>query len=177
MKISKLVISNSSRNMFRSCPRKLEFRKFYNSSRREESLATLAGSALHAAYQSFLVDKNWDNAALELMLGMKTDYDVEPLQARSLQACYATLVAMMQYDGYSHLELAYVNVNGERRPAIEVPFRIKVKNFSLSDDEHIPVEYIGYIDVIMHDVISKDFITTDVRSEERRVGKECRSRW
>jgi len=172
MKIDKLIISHSSRSTFASCPRKLEFRKFYGHSRRDESLATLAGSALHAAYQDYLVHGDKERATFILMMELKVAYDVSPLKPRSLEACYATLLAMIDYQGYSDCELAYIDVNGESRPAIEVPFRIRIKDFSLGrdDEPQIPVEYIGFIDMIMYNVVHQQFVATDIKTHMRTLG-------
>jgi len=163
MRVDSLQISHSSRAMFASCPRKLEFRKFYNHSRREESSATLTGSALHKAYQDFLVHKDRERAIFILMMEMPTAYDERPLQPRSIEACYSTLLAMMDFQQYNKFEVAVI----DGKPAIEVPFRLRIANFSLEDDRHVPVEYIGYIDVVLFDPKHERFISTDIKTTTR----------
>lgn len=169
MQINSLRLSESSRNVLRSCPRKLEFRKFYMHSRRDESLPAGAGTALHAAYQNWLVHKDFELACWQLLLHYPFKFEHNPMKDRSVQACYATLKAMTEFSQYGQYELAYINVNGENRPGIEVPFQINIANFSLDDSRFVPVTYVGFIDVVFYDIITGDFVVLDIKTHRNNM--------
>jgi hypothetical protein len=164
MQLESLQLSNSSLNMFHSCPRKLEFRKFYKHSLREESQAMSAGTALHIGYQTFLETGNKELAIFAFMLAYPIKYQTSPGAKRSLEACFATLLAMFKFDELGRYEIATIKTEEGIKHAIEVPFRINVKNFSLSDTENIPVYYVGYIDLVLYDKLEDVYIVCDIKT-------------
>lgn len=164
MKIDKLRISHSSMQMARSCWRKLEFRKFYMSSAKDDSLAASVGNALHAGYQHWLQYRDKDAATWEFMCHYPYQFESGPNDYRSLEACYSTLIALMESHSLSQYELAYINLNGSEVACVEVPFQINIEGFSLSDIEHVPVEYIGFMDLILYDVLNDVYIVVDIKT-------------
>lgn len=170
--LQSLELSHSSRQMFASCARKLEFRKFYASSKRDETLASSVGTALHEGLQTWL-DTGDKQAAIWAMM---VNYPIKfvppsPQMSRSLEACYATLIAMMSSQALNGYELVRVNVNGELRPAVEVPFVIHVTNFDFrgTDGQQIPIRYVGFIDLIMYNIITDEYVIIDIKTTGRKL--------
>ena len=160
-----LRLSHSSIATFRSCPRKLEFKKFFPQSARDESINTGSGKSLHAGYQSYLIDQNREKAIWEMMLEYPIHLNSNPTHVKSLEACYATLNCMMDTGSFTEYEIAQIKcLDGVTRPAIEVPFQIDLKGFSLSDTEDIPVTYVGFIDAILRDVMIDEYLVTDIKT-------------
>lgn len=169
--IDKLVLSHSSRQLLASCARKLEFRKFYECSRRDESLPADAGSALHAGYQMWLDTKDKEASLWAMMSSYPIQWATTPTASRSLEACYATLVAMMNSHQLNGFELVRVNVNGELKPAVEVPFVINITDFDLYSDEltRVPVSYVGFIDLILYNILTDEYIVVDIKTTGRNM--------
>jgi hypothetical protein len=176
-KITSLQISDSSRSSLHSCARKLEFRKFYHHSRREESLPADAGSALHAAFQNWLIYKDLEQAVFTLQMTYPIHLLSNPMADRSLEACYATLLAMTEAN-MGEYELAYIEHNGILKPAIEVPFEIRFTGFNLSGESAdsadsaaaaCPVSYIGFIDAVYHNNFDKSFIVCDIKTHRNKM--------
>ncbi len=160
-----LRLSHSSIATFRSCARKLEFKKFYPLSARDESIDTGSGKSLHAGYQDYLINKDREKAIWEMMLEYPIHLNSNPTHPKSLEACYATLNCMMDSGHSTEYEIAQIKcLDGETRPAIEVPFQIDLKGFSLSDTENIPVTYVGYIDAILRDIMIDEYLVTDIKT-------------
>lgn len=171
-KLDKLVISDSSRSSLHSCARKLEFAKFYQHSKREESIPADAGSALHAAFQNWLIYKDLDQAIFTLQMEYPIHLLSNPMSDRSLEACYATLLAMTEAN-MGEYELAYIEHNGVAKPAIEVPFEIRFTDFQLDDsasgEATVPVSYIGFIDAVYHNNFDKSFIVCDIKTHRNKM--------
>ncbi len=169
MQIKSLAVSHSSMSMFHSCARKLEFRKFYMHPGRDRSLPADAGSALHVGYQAYLVSRNKEEALAKMALAYPIDLCDNPMWARSLESCVATLEAMMSADNLIEYELAHVDcIDGVNRPAVEVFFKINIKNFSLSDTEEVPVSYVGFIDAILYNHLLDEYIVCDIKTHADR---------
>lgn len=150
--------------MFHSCPRKLEFRKFYKHSLREESQAMSAGTALHEGYQHFMQTGNKEESIAKFMLAYPIKYQTTAGASRSLEACYAALIALFEFDELGRYEIAQINTEHGTEFAIEVPFQINVSDFSLSDDEEIPVTYIGFIDLVLYDKLEDCYVVVDIKT-------------
>lgn len=160
-----LYISDSSLGVYSTCERKFEFRKLYRNSGRSSDLPGEVGKALHTGYQSWLVHKNRDRAIYDMMAAYPIELCSDPGNPRSIQACFATLNNMMDSSYFIEYDIATVKCpDGVERPAIEVPFEILIKGFSLSDERHIPVSYIGYIDAILYDKIIDEYSIMDVKT-------------
>lgn len=164
MKIDSLRLSHSSRKMGQSCWRKLEFRKFHMNSNRTESLAGNVGNALHEGYQTWLLTGDKDKAVFEFMLRYPYKYEKSPSDFRSLEACYSTLLALMESQVLSGFELAYIEIDGVAQPCIEVPFQINIADFSLDDEVDTPVTYIGFMDLILYDRFNDVYIVVDIKT-------------
>lgn len=166
-RIKELRLSHSSRQLFRTCERKFEFRKMIESNMRDDSQAASAGKALHAAYQDYLVNKNKNSAVFTLMREYPTVFDNNPMNDRSLEACYGTLHALFVYADSNRYEIVEVEFEGKLRPCIEVPFQFNVLNYSISDEVNIPAVYIGYMDIILYDRLTDQYIVVDLKTHRR----------
>lgn len=169
MQLDHLRLSYSSIATFRSCARKLEFKKFYPLTARDESVDTGVGHALHAGYQNYLIHRDRDQAIFAMMLDYPIHLNSNPTHVKSVEACYPTLNAMMDTGAFTEYEIATVKcLDGETRPAIEVPFQIDLTGFNLANndftDTPIPVIYVGFIDAILYDKIRDEYIVIDIKS-------------
>lgn len=161
-----LYVSDSSMGTARKCMRKFEMIKFYGHARNDNdaALPSEVGHALHKAYQNYCVTRNKNKAIWTLMEHYPTTLNQNPNDARSMEACYSTLDEMFDHPLNARYQIAYVNVDGKERAAVEVPFRIKIKNISISDKKDIPVYYDGFIDLILYDTVEEKFIVFDIKT-------------
>lgn len=165
-----LALSDSSLNKrYHSCERKFELNKLYGHARNEfdGELPARAGKAMHEAWQEYLITRDRDAAVRKLIMCHPSSLVKSGYGSWSAEACYITLMECLDSPMHSQYELAMVNVNGEQRPAIEVPFRIIFKNVSLFDDRHCPVYYDGFIDSIMYDHVSERFAIFDAKNTRK----------
>lgn len=163
-----LYISHSSRQLLRSCARKFEFRKFYIHPGRETSLAAEVGKALHVGLQDFLVNGDEDAAIFKYMLEYPIEICSNPMDDRSLEAGYATLMALISCTPLLEYEIAQINcLDGVVRPAIEVPFEIIIDGFDLGVGQFSTVSYVGYIDAILYNRVTGQFRIVDVKTTKR----------
>ena len=166
LELNTLRLSHSSHKIFESCERKLEFRKFYAHTKNiNRELPGEVGHALHTGYQSWLVNKDRDTAIKDMMFRYPIDLCSDPNNVRSLEACYATLNEMIDSGIFMEYEIASILCpDGIVRKAVEVPFLIKIKNFSISDERQIDVEYIGWIDLILFNRVMEEYIVGDIKT-------------
>ena len=162
-----LSLSHSSRETLASCARKLEFRKFFRHSKRTDSEAGDIGKCLHVGVQSYLKTRDEKEAAASLLLSYPIKYHLKPMQARSLEACYSTLQAAINHQDLGRYQLAFINFDGEERPAVEVPFLIHI-NQSLSkycpNEPTIAITYRGFVDAIFYDALTDSYIVLDIKT-------------
>jgi len=157
-----LELSHSSMQLYHSCARKLEFRKFYEYSKWEESVPASVGQALHRGYQQYLINPDDKEAAIwEMMKAYPLKWQKTENDLRSMQASYMTLLAMMAYPAMEDYELAYLNINGEMKPAIEVPFRIRFRNVEIPGYD---LSYIGYTDAILYKKSADQYTVFDIKT-------------
>ena len=165
--INELRMSYSSGNTLDSCPRKYEFSKFYEHANYQESLPGEVGHCLHEGYQHYMVHKNREQAIAAMMMRYPIHLNTNPSDFRSIEACYATMNKMLDSGLFLHYEIAKIKcLDGEIRPAIEVPFEITIKDYELPlpDGRKIPVRYVGFIDMILYDVMNDEFIVVDIKT-------------
>jgi hypothetical protein len=168
---NRLQVSHSSLGMtFRSCQRKFEFAKIFMGENLEKDLPAEAGKALHTGYQNFLIHKNIDAAVAAMMLEYPVDLCSNPANPRSLEACYATLEAMCTYAPLVEYEIATIKcLDGVERPAVEVPFEIRIKNFFLDEAETIDVSYVGFIDAVLYSRLQHVYHNLDIKTHRINV--------
>jgi len=165
MQLSSLRLSHSSLATYRSCSRKLEFKKFYPLTRRDENVDTGVGKALHTGYQSYLIHGDRDKAIFDMMLEYPIHLNSNPTHVKSLEACYPTLNAMIDTESFTEYDIAKIKcIDGETRPAIEVPFQIDLPGFWLDADKTVKVIYVGFIDAILYDKIRDEYLVVDIKS-------------
>ena len=160
--LTELQLSESSREVLHGCPRKLEFRKFYQHSSSTETLPTGAGHALHAGYQEWMVSRDETKAIYAMMDRYPIKFATTPNASRSLEACYATLLAMIGNQSLQRYELCTFVVDGVSHPAIEVPFRLLIKDYNL--DDNTPIVYVGYIDLVLFDRYTNEYVIVDIKT-------------
>lgn len=166
--VKMLVLSHSSRSLFRSCARKFEFRQMYgDTGTREEAYAAECGVALHAGFQTYLVTRDEQKAIIAF--AMKFPYALEMQEKnayRSLEACYATLMAMINSDLVQRYELVQINTRMGVKDAIEVPFALQITG---TPTNGIPVYYVGFIDCILYDPVENVYFVVDVKTTRINV--------
>jgi len=161
-----LYVSDSSMSVARKCMRKFELMKLYGHNRNDDelSLAPEVGHTLHQAYQTYMITRDKDKAIWALINRYPALLNQNPNDTRSLEACYSTLEEMFDHPINARYKIATVVINGEERPAVEVPFRIKLNGLSLFNNIEIPVYYDGYIDLILFDTVEQKFAVIDIKS-------------
>lgn len=144
----------------------------HKSPQRQQEYVPMTGQALHAGYQNWLTHKDVDKAVLALLHAFDMTLLPKPAEQRTLEACYATLMGMIHDNmGMMEYQLAKVTHNGVETPAIEVPFEIRFVSGG-QPFELLPglgVSYIGYIDAIMHNIITDDFEVIDIKTHRREL--------
>lgn len=162
-------VSYSSLGTLRSCPRKFQANKFFDHpARGDGSVAIIAGHAIHAGYQNFLIHRSRGKAMLALAMEYKLQVCWESSNDRSLEACLSTLDAMIGSDAMLDYELAQIQCpDGVTRPAIEVPFALEFEGLSLPDGRQI--RFIGYIDAVMRNLLSGIFKTMDIKTHRNNM--------
>lgn len=166
-----LDLSDSSLNgRYHSCPRKFELNKLYAHKRAdyEDSIAAEAGKCLHTGWQTYMSSGSTKAGTWALMKDYPYHLNTTPMQARSIEALYATYLEMVGHPIDSRYQLASVIVDGVARHAVEVPFRIIFKDISLSTERHIPIRYIGYIDAILFDTVHQEYVVVDIKTTAKR---------
>ncbi len=158
-----LEISHSTMNMFHSCPRKLEFSKFFGYNLRGESLAASGGNAIHLGVGEYLATKSKQKAISTFMLAYPIHLCTNPTWDWSLEAAYAALLAVIAFlDSRPDLELAMI----ADKPAIEVPFLINIHHHI---KDFLSVVYRGYIDLIFFDKIHGNYFVIDLKNSARKI--------
>ena len=168
LQITKLRVSHSSIRTFRSCARKLEFKKFHPTMSRDESLDGEVGHALHVGYQHYLVNKDRDAAIFAMLRRYPIHLNSNPSDPKSVEACYPTLNAIIDSGAFLEYEIAEIKcLDGKVRKAIEVPFQIDIKGFDLGftpEGEPILIIYVGFIDAILYDKILNEYLVIDIKT-------------
>ncbi len=160
-----LEISHSSRGSLRSCPRKFEFRKMYKSSRREETQATGSGKALHTAFQNYFVNRDENAGLLDLVLEYPIRFQKSAMDANSLEGCIATYLKCIESEIFDEWEIAYVvKPDGEKVPAVEVPFSLNLQVDFFGNGTLVTVKYIGYIDLILYNRYTDQYAVVDIKT-------------
>lgn len=170
-RLDKLELSHSSCSSLHSCPRKIEFRKIYNNSRRDESYAAGTGSAMHAGIQKFLETGSQEDAIWAMMRKHPMAFQKSFSDAQSLDVLYATLMSAINWHKLEQFELAKIKKpDGTLVPAIEVPFKLCIKDYPFYDDGGcIPIDYIGYMDLIMYDKLEDKYVVWDIKTTTKDV--------
>jgi len=170
LQLTKLRLSHSSLQTFRSCARKLEFRKFHPTMTKDESLDGEVGHALHVGYQHYLVNQDRDAAIFAMLQRYPVHLNSNPSNPKSVEACYPTLNAMIDSGAFLEYEIAEIKcLDGEVRKAIEVPFQIDLTGFDLGINSNnlshtIPIIYVGFIDAILYDKVLSEYLVIDIKT-------------
>ena len=172
------VISHSSTTSFeQGCERRFEFTKLYEGLGDNTDLPPRVGHAIHAGMADYAVNQDEDSALLAMMLEYPIELNSDPHNYRSLEACVPTLQEMMRSYAFTSHRVVDVDVNGKRKPAIEVPFRLRLKGTYLNkhalerkrEFRKIPIYFDGVIDIIMENVMTGEIEVFDFKSHRRNV--------
>lgn len=177
-------VSYSSLSLLEGCPRKFEFNKMHLQIDRTENHAPGVGTALHRAFQHYVVHKDEDAALMQLMLAYPFELEHEDTYGeRSLEAAFATFMALKDSWDWGGYEIVEINcLDGVRRPAIEVPFQIDFAGFSLDGEfnsdgtPRIPVAYRGFIDFFFYKKLADRFRAVDLKTHRRKL-KDLTAVW
>jgi len=165
LQLTQLRISHSSIQTFRSCARKLEFKKFHPTMLKDESLDGEVGHALHVGYQHYLVNKNRDAAIFAMLQRYPVHLNSNPSNPKSVEACYPTLNTIIDSGAFLEYEIAEIKcLDGKVRQAIEVPFQIDIQNFWLDEAQTIKIIYVGFIDAILYDTVLNEYLVIDIKT-------------
>jgi hypothetical protein len=164
-----LVLSHSSRESFRSCARKLEFRQFYGDhrGREDDNFAGNVGNALHRGLAKWLTTYDETKTIMEVLLHFPLDdeYTKAYNDDRGIEACVATMEALMHSGILLTYEIAKIKLtDGMVVDCIEVPFAIQITGAPLD----IPVWFVGFIDCILYDRIHDRYIVVDLKTTRQR---------
>jgi hypothetical protein len=171
-----LEVSDSSINLFNSCPRAFEFRKIFNSVRQETTLPTGLGKALHEASQEYVVSGDRNKSIFQLLLHYPYQFYKNPLDNRSWQS--AINVADTAFNFWDaemkDWEIVYLKhpKTGELVPACEVPFGLKLKGLNFQyKGKKINIRYIGYIDLILYNKKLDKYAVADIKTTASNADK------
>lgn len=167
--ITSMRLSNSTVELFRSCQRKFEFRKLFKHPAYEDSIAAEVGKCLHTGYQNWLMYQDRDRAIMAMMLEYPVKLQVSDSDDRSIYAAYATLNSLFDSVNLQQYEIATLVIDGEMRPAIEVPFEFRISGIALDQAGLIPITYVGKIDAILFDRITQRYIVVDIKTTRRKL--------
>lgn len=165
-----LRVSYSSLNLFSGCARKFEFNKLFPRRARDyDTYAADVGTALHRAYQNYLVERSDDKALWTLM----ENYPYEAAwnqekDDRSILACTVTLEEMIASAQMVEYRVAEIQKpDGTVAPAIEVPFELILDGITLPDGRGIAIT--GSIDAWLRNIMTDQFRTTDIKTHRRSL--------
>lgn len=159
-----LMISDSSMGLLEYCKRKFEFTKLYELPRdNEDNKGHMAvGHAMHKGWQTWMVTKDQDAAVWEMMKAHPLTVITQADDVKSLEACYTTLKTAMNSISMMEYQIAEIKcIDGVVRPAVEVEFEIWLEGVYILGR---PVVFIGFIDVILYNLITEVFTVVDVKS-------------
>lgn len=166
--IKEIRLSHSTiTGLLESCERKYEFVKMMLHSKRDESLPGEVGNALHTGYQEYFLNKDRTEAMFKMMLRYPSHLNSNPFNNRSVEACYATLNAMIDSHQFFQYEIANIKcLDNIIRPAIEVPFEIIFKGQSilLNNGVKLLIRYVGFVDMILYDKMNDEYIVVDIKT-------------
>lgn len=171
--VDSIRLSHSTLQTYDSCPRKFEFTKLYQNPKHSDSLAASFGSALHIGFQEYLITGDYNRAVYKMMLAYPWEYGESPMKDRSAEGALALLDEMIKQFPSERFELAYINVNGEVKPCVEVPFLIRFKGYeevyqpSLvagQPPRSIAITYVGFMDLVLFDKDEDRYIVVDIKT-------------
>lgn len=178
-----ISISYSSLGSFGSCPMRFVLTKCSNFEvPRHSSAASLIGTAVHEAFQFYLITRNLDGAVKVLML----KYPIKLKKAMQgnyhFLTAYHILRELVNWFENSNYDLLYIN----EKPAIEfkVDTTYLIAHTNRQSNEQAgrkvsldKVNYIGFIDAIFIDRSTGEIIVCDIKtssttsSEEEEISK------
>lgn len=170
-----ISISYSSLGSFGSCPMRFVLSKCSNFEvPRHSSAASLIGTAVHEAFQFYLITRNLDGAVKVLML----KYPIKLKKAMQgnyhFLTAYRILRELVNWFENSNYDLLYIN----EKPAIE--FKVDTTYLIQHTDklrsnrvvELDEVNYIGFIDAIFIDRSTGEIVVCDIKTSSTTSSEE-----
>lgn len=168
-------ISYSSLGSFGSCPMRFVLTKCSNFEvPRRSSAASLIGTAVHEAFQFYLITRNFDGAVKVLMLKYPIKLKKAVQGNYHFLTAYRILRELVNWFENSNYDLLYIN----EKPAIE----FKVDTTYLIQHTNEPagsrvveldeVNYIGFIDAIFIDRSTGEIIVCDIKTSSTTSSEE-----
>lgn len=174
-----ISISYSSLGSFGSCPMRFVLSKCSNFEvPRRSSAASLIGTAIHEAFQFYLITRSFDGAIKVLML----KYPIKLKKAMQgnyhFLTAYRILRALVNWFENSNYDLLYIN----EKPAIE--FKVDTTYLIVHTDKHNnvapaprkvtldKVNYIGFIDAIFIDRSTGEIVVCDIKTSSTTSSEE-----
>ena len=168
-----ISISYSSLGSFGSCPMRFVLTKCSNFEvPRRSSAASLIGTAVHEAFQFYLITRNLDGAVKVLML----KYPIKLKKAMQgnyhFLTAYRILRELVNWFENSNYDLLYIN----EKPAIEfkvdTTYLIAHTNECKNGVALDKVNYIGFIDAIFIDRSTGEIIVCDIKTSSTTSSEE-----
>ena len=170
--VEKFYVSNSSMNSAQSCKRKFFYQKLWTRSSYEKSMAASAGSAIHEAYFSYMVDRakgelTEDQARQRAIWILFKEYPWEIMVwgqdvSRTFNDCLDALRCLIQNPFSARYELIQLeHADGRKVWSREVAFEIELKGIEIAGK---PAYYMGYIDMILWDKIQREYVVVDLKT-------------
>lgn len=178
--VDEIRLSHSTLQTFESCPRKFEFSKLFQNPVHEDSLATAFGTAIHRGFQDYLINKDYNHAVFSMMMDYPWEMGESAVRDRSPEGALALLDEMIRQFPEERYELAYISdANGTPMPCVEVPFKLVFDEYATlsminrsasgSQVKFVPVFYVGYMDLVLHDKLEDKFIVIDIKTTTDRL--------
>lgn len=173
--VDEIRLSHSTLQTLESCPRKFEFSKLFQNPKHEDSLATAFGTAIHRGFQEFLISGDYNRAVYQMMLEYPWELGEAALKDRSAEGALALLDEMIRKFPSERYELAYISdANGSPMACVEVPFKLIFDEYASlamihrdsngANVKYVPVYYVGYMDLVLHDKLEDKFIVVDIKT-------------
>lgn len=160
-------LSYSSNKELKTCARKYQIRKLFTQPKHswETGLAAVGGTAMHEYIQNMLVTNDREQARLAFFYAYDFVAEEEATEftrnTRAFEAClHAVEDAWFNKMNLDPSELAWFNINGERRPAIEVQFQIVFRNPAWACD----YRHRGAIDTVLYNSFYKRYKAIDYKT-------------
>ena len=161
--MKRLNISHSSSESLAGCARRFEFNKILQFSSHDGSKSSAGGTAMHEAWYEYLRTGSKRDAVWQMLTRYPAEEIGKAYDSWSIEAVYETLTELLDYPLLSQYTVAKI----DGKPAIEIPFEIRLKDIYLDREQTIPIYYVGFIDVILYDDNSNEYIAVDLKNTAR----------
>jgi len=159
-------MSYSSNKELKTCSRKYQIRKLFTQPKHawETGLAAAGGTAIHEYLQTRIATNSIEQARMAFFYGFDfvAEEEATPFTRdnRGFEACLHTAEALYAEMDIDQSQLAYFEINGESRPAIELRFQIVFT----SEDWACDYRFRGAIDLVTYSDFFKRYKAIDFKT-------------